>query len=83
MPPRYRAHASAPLRWLPFSPAASASADQIAAFETDVLAGFVLARAAAGLADTTIAGDVVHLEQARCQSRLAGGLFRIRAASGR
>ena len=42
-----------------------ASAEEIAAFETDVLAGFVLARAAAGLADTTIAGDVVHLEQVR------------------
>ena len=42
-----------------------ASAEEIAAFETDVLAGFVLARAAAGLADTTIAGDVVHLEQLR------------------
>jgi len=44
---------------------ARASADEIAAFETDVLAGFVLARAAAGLADGTIAGDVVHLEQIR------------------
>ena len=42
-----------------------ASADEIAGFETDVLAGFVLARAAAGLADGTIAGDVLHLEQIR------------------
>ncbi|WP_217919030.1 hypothetical protein [Actinomadura sp. BRA 177] len=33
------------------------------ALETDVLAGFVLARAAAGLEDSTIAADVVHLEQ--------------------
>ncbi|MFD6973917.1 hypothetical protein [Streptomyces sp. NPDC059949] len=32
-------------------------------FETDVLAGFVLARASAGLADGTIRGDVGHLEQ--------------------
>ena len=35
------------------------------AFETDVLAGFVLARAAAGLADVTIRSDVSHLEQLR------------------
>jgi hypothetical protein len=39
--------------------------DELAAFETDVLAGFVLARAAAGLSDGTIASDVVHLEQVR------------------
>jgi integrase/recombinase XerD len=39
--------------------------DDLAALETDVLAGFVLARAAAGLADSTIASDVVHLEQIR------------------
>jgi hypothetical protein len=39
--------------------------DELAAFETDVLAGFVLARAAAGLADNTIGSDVVHLEQLR------------------
>jgi site-specific recombinase XerD len=32
-------------------------------FETDVLAGFVLARASAGLTDGTIRGDVGHLEQ--------------------
>jgi integrase/recombinase XerD len=37
----------------------------LAAFETDVLAGFVLARAAAGLSDNTIRTDVVHLEQLR------------------
>ena len=39
--------------------------DELAAFETDVLAGFVLARAAAGLADNTIRSDVSHLEQLR------------------
>ncbi|MGQ4272166.1 tyrosine-type recombinase/integrase [Nocardiopsis changdeensis] len=39
--------------------------EEIAEFETDVLAGFVLARAAAGLADSTISSDVVHLEQVR------------------
>jgi site-specific recombinase XerD len=42
-----------------------ASAEEIAAFETDVLAGFVLARASAGLADGTIRSDVGHLEQVR------------------
>lgn len=41
------------------------TADEVAAFETDVLAGFVLARAAAGLSDGTIASDVMHLEQMR------------------
>jgi len=44
---------------------APAGPEELAAFETDVLAGFVLARAAAGLADTTIASDVMHLEQVR------------------
>ena len=38
---------------------------ELAAFETDVLAGFVLARAAAGLSDNTIRSDVLHLEQLR------------------
>jgi len=42
-----------------------ASVDELADFETDVLAGFVLARASAGLADATIRGDVGHLDQAR------------------
>jgi len=42
-----------------------AGAEELAAFETDMLAGFVLARAAAGLADGTISSDVVHLEQTR------------------
>jgi len=44
---------------------APAGPDELAAFETDVLAGLVLARAAAGLADSTIAGEVIHLEQVR------------------
>jgi hypothetical protein len=44
---------------------APAGPDELAALETDVLAGFVLARAAAGMADSTIAGDVVNLEQIR------------------
>jgi len=43
----------------------AATADEVAAFETDVLPGFVLARAAAGLSDGTIASDVMHLEQVR------------------
>lgn len=34
-------------------------------FETDVLAGFVLASASAGLADGTFRGDVGRLEQMR------------------
>jgi len=44
---------------------APASPEELAEFETDVLAGFVLARAAAGLSDGTISSDVVHLEQVR------------------
>jgi integrase/recombinase XerD len=44
---------------------AVAGPGELAALETDVLAGFVLARAAAGLADATIASDVVNLEQMR------------------
>src|SRR5215470_1664843 len=42
-----------------------AGPEELAAFETDVLAGFVLARAAAGLSDRTISLDVTHLEQIR------------------
>lgn len=42
-----------------------ATPEQIAEFETDVLSGFVLARAAAGLADNTIRADVSNLEQIR------------------
>jgi hypothetical protein len=38
-----------------------AGPDELAAFETDVLAGFVLGRAAAGLSDNTIRSDVLHL----------------------
>ena len=44
---------------------APAGPEEIAEFETDVLAGFVLARASAGLTDGTIRGDVGHLEQVR------------------
>jgi len=44
---------------------APASAEELAAFETDVLAGFVLARASAGLADATIRSDLSQLEQIR------------------
>jgi hypothetical protein len=44
---------------------APATAEDLEALETDVLAGFVLARAAAGLSDGTISSDVVHLEQTR------------------
>jgi hypothetical protein len=35
------------------------------AFETDVLAGYVLARAAAGIADSTISNDMIDLQQIR------------------
>lgn len=42
-----------------------ATAEELQAFETDVLSGFVLARASAGLADNTIRSDVSHLEQIR------------------
>ena len=42
-----------------------ATPQELAEFETDVLAGFVLARASAGLADATIRGDVGNLEQVR------------------
>lgn len=44
------------------------SAEELEQFETDVLAGFVLARASAGLADGTIHGDVGHLDQVRAWS---------------
>ncbi|MGC5322358.1 tyrosine-type recombinase/integrase [Micromonospora arida] len=44
---------------------APASPDEIAAFETDVFAGFVLARASVGLSDSTIRCDTGHLEQIR------------------
>jgi hypothetical protein len=38
---------------------------ELADVETDVLAGFVLARSSAGLADSTIRNDVGQLEQVR------------------
>jgi hypothetical protein len=42
-----------------------ATAEELAGFETDVLAGFVLARASAGLVDSTIRNDTNHLELIR------------------
>ncbi|GAA1378439.1 hypothetical protein [Catellatospora chokoriensis] len=54
--------------WLVWSVAIDSLAhgpEDIADFETDALAGFVLARASAGLADAAIRGDVGHLEQVR------------------
>lgn len=42
-----------------------ASEDELADFEIDVLAGFVLARASAGLTDSTIRNDANHLELIR------------------
>ncbi|WIX83030.1 tyrosine-type recombinase/integrase [Amycolatopsis carbonis] len=39
--------------------------EQLLDFETDVMAGFVLARASAGLADSTIRHDVSNLEHVR------------------
>lgn len=42
-----------------------AGAEDLERLETDVLAGFVLARASAGLTDGTIRGDVSNLEQVR------------------
>lgn len=44
---------------------ASAGEEELAAFETDVLAGFVPARASAGLVDGTIRSDTNHLELIR------------------
>ena len=40
----------------------SASTEELSRFETDVPAGFVLAHASAGLADSTIRNDTGHLE---------------------
>lgn len=42
-----------------------ASPQAVAEFEVDLMAGFVLARASAGLCDSTIRGDVSHLELMR------------------
>ncbi|MBY0389072.1 MAG: site-specific integrase [Mycobacterium pseudokansasii] len=39
--------------------------EELDAYETDVLSGFVLARASAGLADSTIRGDLYQLDQIR------------------
>ncbi|WP_405180783.1 site-specific integrase [Nocardia sp. NBC_01377] len=43
----------------------AASAEELERFETDVLAEFVLARSAAGLADATIRANLSNLEQIR------------------
>jgi hypothetical protein len=48
------------------------SAEEIEAFETDVLAGFVLARASAGLVNSTIRNDINHLELTTCAGSWAG-----------
>jgi integrase/recombinase XerD len=42
-----------------------ASPEELEQLEVDVLAGFVLARASAGVTDGTIRGDISHLEQLR------------------
>lgn len=42
-----------------------ATAEEIEAFETDVMSGFVLARAAAGIADSTIYNDILDLQLIR------------------
>lgn len=44
---------------------APASAEELANFEVDVLAGFVLARASACVTDETVRGEVSQLEQVR------------------
>jgi integrase/recombinase XerD len=44
---------------------APASDEDLVEFETDLLAGFVLARASAGLVDSTIRNDTNHLELIR------------------
>ena len=51
---------------------APVTAEDLAALQTDVLAGFVLARAAAGLPDGTIASDVV-MRPAGVPCRLSPG----------
>lgn len=53
-----------------------ATEDELADFETDVLAGFVLARASAGLVDSTIRNDTNHLELIR-----ADGVLRVPRAA--
>jgi hypothetical protein len=44
---------------------AAVGPEEVEQFETDVFAGFVLARSAAGLSDSTIRSDVSHLQQVR------------------
>lgn len=46
-------------------PRAPATEEELADFELDVLAGFVLARHSAGLADSTIRGDTTQLQLVR------------------
>jgi integrase len=46
-------------------PRQPATAEDVAAFEVDVVAGLMLARSAAGIGDKTIRQDVANLEQAR------------------
>jgi hypothetical protein len=41
------------------------SAEELADFETDLLAGLVLARASAGVSDDTVRGEISNLEQVR------------------
>jgi len=43
----------------------AATLEELEAFEVDVLAGYVLARASAGIGDSTIRGDIGHLDQVR------------------
>jgi hypothetical protein len=45
----------------------AAGPEEIERFEIDVFGGFVLARSAAGLSDSTIRSDVSNLEQVRTQ----------------
>jgi len=60
-------------------PRAPATEEELADLELDVLAGFVLARHSAGLADSTIRGDTNHLEsRARIElSQLGSGVSRV------
>src|SRR4051812_39710513 len=44
---------------------AEKSPEELVDFNNDVLAGVVLARSPSGLADSTIGGDVGHLDQVR------------------
>lgn len=44
---------------------AQASEEEVAGFEVEVLSGFVLARASAGVTDSTIRNDTNHLELIR------------------